>query len=312
MKLISELLHTQYPFIQGGMANIATGAFAAACSNAGGLGLIASGGWDAEKLRAEVRTCKSLTDQPFGLNLMLMNPDADNIAKMAVEEKIPVITTGAGNPGKYMEDWKAAGILVIPVVASVALARRLSGEGADAVVAEGCESGGHIGAVTTMALVPQVVDAVDVPVIAAGGIADGRGVAAALALGAAGCQIGTVLLASEECPIHDNYKKAVLKAKDRSTVVTGRASGAPVRVLRNQMTKAYLKEEQAGADLATLEKFTLGSLRKAVLDGDVKNGSLMSGQIAGLVDEIRPVAEIFDSLYTDAQSVISGLEHIFN
>ena len=312
MKLISELLHTQYPFIQGGMANIATGAFAAACSNAGGLGLIASGGWDAEKLRAEVRTCKSLTDQPFGLNLMLMNPDADNIAKMAGEEKIPVITTGAGNPGKYMEDWKAAGILVIPVVASVALARRLSGEGADAVVAEGCESGGHIGEVTTMALVPQVVDAVDVPVIAAGGIADGRGVAAALALGAAGCQIGTVLLASEECPIHDNYKKAVLKAKDRSTVVTGRASGAPVRVLRNQMTKAYLKEEQAGADLATLEKFTLGSLRKAVLDGDVKNGSLMSGQIAGLVDEIRPVAEIFDSLYTDAQSVISGLEHIFN
>ncbi|MSS19333.1 nitronate monooxygenase [Pseudoramibacter porci] len=312
MKLISELLHTQYPFIQGGMANIATGAFAAACSNAGGLGLIASGGWDAEKLRAEVRTCKSLTNQPFGLNLMLMNPDADNIAKMAVEEKIPVITTGAGNPGKYMEDWKAAGILVIPVVASVALARRLSGEGADAVVAEGCESGGHIGEVTTMALVPQVVDAVDVPVIAAGGIADGRGVAAALALGAAGCQIGTVLLASEECPIHDNYKKAVLKAKDRSTVVTGRASGAPVRVLRNQMTKAYLKEEQAGADLATLEKFTLGSLRKAVLDGDVKNGSLMSGQIAGLVDEIRPVAEIFDSLYTDAQSVISGLEHIFN
>ena len=311
MKLISELLHTQYPFVQGGMANIATGAFAAACSNAGGLGLIASGGWDAEKLRAEVKTCKSLTDKPFGLNLMLMNPDADNIAKMAVEEKIPVITTGAGNPGKYMEDWKAAGILVIPVVASVALARRLSGEGADAVVAEGCESGGHIGDVTTMALVPQVVDAVDVPVIAAGGIADGRGVAAALALGAAGCQIGTVLLASKECPIHENYKKAVLKAKDRSTVVTGRSSGAPVRVLRNQMTKAYLKEEQAGADLATLEKFTLGSLRKAVLDGDTKNGSLMSGQIAGLVDEIRPVADIFKDLYTGAQSVISGLQDVF-
>ena len=311
MKLISELLHTQYPFVQGGMANIATGAFAAACSNAGGLGLIASGGWDAEKLRAEVKTCKSLTDKPFGLNLMLMNPDADNIAKMAVEEKIPVITTGAGNPGKYMEAWKAAGILVIPVVASVALARRLSGEGADAVVAEGCESGGHIGDVTTMALVPQVVDAVDVPVIAAGGIADGRGVAAALALGAAGCQIGTVLLASEECPIHENYKKAVLKAKDRSTVVTGRSSGAPVRVLRNQMTKAYLKEEQAGADLATLEKFTLGSLRKAVLDGDTKNGSLMSGQIAGLVDEIRPVADIFKDLYTGAQSAISGLQDVF-
>ena len=311
MKLISELLHTQYPFVQGGMANIATGAFAAACSNAGGLGLIASGGWDAEKLRAEVKTCKSLTDKPFGLNLMLMNPDADNIAKMAVEEKIPVITTGAGNPGKYMEAWKAAGILVIPVVASVALARRLSGEGADAVVAEGCESGGHIGDVTTMALVPQVVDAVAVPVIAAGGIADGRGVAAALALGAAGCQIGTVLLASEECPIHENYKKAVLKAKDRSTVVTGRSSGAPVRVLRNQMTKAYLKEEQAGADLATLEKFTLGSLRKAVLDGDTKNGSLMSGQIAGLVDEIRPVADIFKDLSTGAQSVISGLQDVF-
>lgn len=310
MKLISELLHTQYPFIQGGMANIATGTFAAACSNAGGLGLIASGGWDAEKLRAEVRTCKSLTDKPFGLNLMLMNPDADNIAKMAVEEGVPVITTGAGNPGKYMDSWKAAGIVVIPVIASVALARRLSGEGADAVVAEGSESGGHIGDVSTMALIPQVVDAVDVPVVAAGGIADGRGVAAALALGAAGCQIGTVLLASEECPIHDNYKKAVLKAKDRSTVVTGRSTGAPVRVLRNQMTKAYLKEEQAGATLEELEKFTLGSLRRAVLDGDTKNGSLMSGEIAGLVREIRPVADIFADLYTGAQATLAALQNI--
>lgn len=308
MKLINERLHIQYPFFQGGMANIATGAFAAACSNAGALGLIASGGWDAEKLRAEVRTCKSLTDKPFGLNLMLMNPDADNIAKMAIEEKVPVITTGAGNPGKYMDDWKAAGITVIPVIASVALARRLSGEGADAVVAEGCESGGHIGEITTMALVPQVVDAVDVPVIAAGGIADGRGVAAALALGASGCQVGTVLLASEECPIHENYKKAVVKAKDRSTAVTGRSVNAPVRVLRNQMTKAYLKAEQEGADLMTLEKFTLGSLRKAVIDGDTKNGSLMAGEISGLVHEIRPVAEIFADLYSGAQSVIADLQ----
>ncbi|WP_455129295.1 nitronate monooxygenase [Pseudoramibacter alactolyticus] len=308
MERINTLLHTRYPFIQGGMANIATGRFAAASSNAGGLGLIASGGLDAKTIRKEVRECRSLTDNPFGLNLMLMNPDADNIARMAIEEKIPVITTGAGNPGKYMADWKAAGILVVPVVASATLARRLVAEGADAVVAEGTESGGHVGDITTMALVPQVADAVDVPVIAAGGIADGRGVAAAYALGAAGIQLGTVLLASEECPIHEHYKQAVLKAKDRSTVVTGRSSGAPVRVLKNQMTKAYLKEEAAGADLIALEKFTLGSLRRAVQDGDVKNGSLMAGQIAGLVHEIRPLADIFESLERESRDVIARLQ----
>lgn len=307
MTLINTLLHTKYPFIQGGMANIATGKFAAASSNAGGLGLIASGGWDAERLAKEIADCRAATDKPFGMNLMLMNPDADNIAQLIVDEHVPVVTTGAGNPGKYMDMWKAAGTTVIPVVASSALAKRLAGEGADAVVAEGEESGGHIGDISTMALVPQVVDAVDVPVIAAGGIADGRGVAAAYALGASGVQIGTVLLASEECPIHENYKKAVLKAKDRSTVVTGRSSGAPVRVLKNQMTRAYLKEEAAGASLEELEKFTLGSLRKAVLDGDTKNGSLMSGQIAGLVHDIRPIADIFADLDKQSREVIANL-----
>lgn len=308
MKKINELLHTQYPFIQGGMANIATGEFAAASSNAGSLGLIASGGMDAEAIRAEVRQCRSLTDKPFGVNIMLMNPDADAIARMVIEEKIPVVTTGAGNPGKYMAAWKEAGIIVIPVVSSAILAKRLAETGADALVAEGTESGGHVGDITTMALVPQVVDAVDIPVIAAGGIADGRGVAAAYALGASGIQLGTVLLASNECPIHANYKQAILKARDRSTVVTGKSVGAPVRIIKNRMAKAYLQKEAAGADRMELEKFTLGSLRKAVQEGDTDNGSLMAGQISGLVHEIRPLAEIFRSLDAEAREVIMKLE----
>jgi len=308
MKKINELLHTQYPFIQGGMANIATGEFAAASSNAGALGLIASGGMDAEAIRAEVRQCRALTDKPFGVNIMLMNPDADAIARMVIEEKIPVVTTGAGNPGKYMAAWKEAGIIVIPVVSSAILAKRLAETGADALVAEGTESGGHVGDITTMALVPQVVDAVDIPVIAAGGIADGRGVAAAYALGASGIQLGTVLLASDECPIHPNYKQAILKARDRSTVVTGKSVGAPVRIIKNRMAKAYLQKEAAGADRMELEKFTLGSLRKAVQEGDTDNGSLMAGQISGLVHEIRPLAEIFRSLDAEAREVIMKLE----
>jgi len=308
MKKINELLHTQYPFIQGGMANIATGEFAAASSNAGALGLIASGGMDAEAIRAEVRQCRALTDKPFGVNIMLMNPDADAIARMVIEEKIPVVTTGAGNPGKYMAAWKEAGIIVIPVVSSAILAKRLAETGADALVAEGTESGGHVGDITTMALVPQVVDAVDIPVIAAGGIADGRGVAAAYALGASGIQLGTVLLASDECPIHPNYKQAILKARDRSTVVTGKSVGAPVRIIKNRMAKAYLQKEAAGADRMELEKFTLGSLRKAVQEGDTDNGSLMAGQISGLVHEIRPLADIFRSLDAEAREVIMKLE----
>lgn len=308
MKKINELLHTQYPFIQGGMANIATGEFAAASSNAGALGLIASGGMDAEAIRAEVRQCRALTDKPFGVNIMLMNPDADAIARMVIEEKIPVVTTGAGNPGKYMAAWKEAGIIVIPVVSSAILAKRLAETGADALVAEGTESGGHVGDITTMALVPQVVDAVDIPVIAAGGIADGRGVAAAYALGASGIQLGTVLLASDECPIHPNYKQAILKARDRSTVVTGKSVGAPVRIIKNRMAKAYLQKEAAGADRMELEKFTLGSLRKAVQEGDTDNGSLMAGQISGLVKEIRPLADIFRFLDAEAREVIMKLE----
>lgn len=301
------MLNIKYPIIQGGMANIATGEFAAAVSNAGGLGLIASGGFDAERIREEIKKCREKTDKPFGVNLMLMNPDVDNIAKMLVEEKVAVITTGAGSPEKYVADWKAVGSKVIPVVASVALAKRMERMGVDAIIAEGGESGGHVGEMTTMALVPMVVDAVNIPVIAAGGIADGRGLVAALALGAVGIQIGTVLLASEECPIHENYKLAVVKAKDNQTAVTGRSAGAPVRVIKNNMTREYLKMESQNVSRDELEKLTLGSLRKAVLDGDTKYGSLMAGQICGLVKEIRPVADILDEIYEDAKKELSQL-----
>lgn len=306
MKL-NEMLNIKYPIIQGGMANIATGEFAAAVSNAGGLGLIASGGFDAERIREEIKKCREKTDKPFGVNLMLMNPDVDNIAKMLVEEKVAVITTGAGSPEKYVADWKAVGSKVIPVVASVALAKRMERMGVDAIIAEGGESGGHVGEMTTMALVPMVVDAVNIPVIAAGGIADGRGLVAALALGAIGIQIGTVLLASEECPIHENYKLAVVKAKDNQTAVTGRSAGAPVRVIKNNMTREYLKMESQNVSRDELEKLTLGSLRKAVLDGDTKYGSLMAGQICGLVKEVRPVADILDEIYEDAKKELSQL-----
>lgn len=296
MKLLNEILGTKYPFIQGGMANIATGEFAAACSNAGALGLIGAGGMNTESLRENIRRCKELTDRPFGVNIMLMHPQADEFAKIVVEEGVPILTTGAGNPGKYMAEWKAAGIKVIPVVAAAVLARHLEKIGADAVIAEGGESGGHVGDAATMALVPQVCDAVSIPVIAAGGIADGRGVAAALALGACGVQVGTCLLASEECPIHENYKAAILKAKDSDTIVTGRIAGTPVRVLKNQMSRDYVRQEKAGADKMELEQFTLGSLRRAVFEGDTKTGSLMAGQAAGMVHEIRPVADIFKDL----------------
>lgn len=296
MKLLNEILGTRYPIIQGGMANIATGEFAAACSNAGALGLIGSGGMNADSLRDNIRRAKQLTDKPFGVNIMLMHPQTDEFAKIVVEEGVRFVTTGAGNPGKYMESWKTAGITVMPVVAASVLAKHLVKCGADALIAEGTESGGHVGEMATMALIPQVVDAVDVPVIAAGGIADGRQLAAAFALGACGAQIGTCLLVSEECPIHSNYKAALLKAKDSDTIVTGRIGGTPVRVLKNRMSREYVRQEKAGADKMELEKYTLGSLRRAVFDGDTETGSLMAGQVAGMLKGVRPVAEILDEL----------------
>lgn len=296
MKLLNEILGTRYPIIQGGMANIATGEFAAACSNAGALGLIGSGGMNADSLRDNIRRAKQLTDKPFGVNIMLMHPQADEFAKIVVEEGVRFVTTGAGNPGKYMESWKTAGITVMPVVAASVLAKHLVKCGADVLIAEGTESGGHVGEMATMVLVPQVVDAVDVPVVAAGGIADGRQLAAAFALGACGAQIGTCLLVSEECPIHPNYKAALLKAKDSDTIVTGRIGGTPVRVLKNRMSREYVRQEKAGADKMALEKYTLGSLRRAVFDGDTETGSLMAGQVAGMLKGVRPVAEILDEL----------------
>ena len=303
MKKLNEILGTEFPFIQGGMANIATGAFAAAVSNAGAMGLVGSGGMDAEALRREIRTAKDNTDKPFGVNLMLMNPHIDDLAKVVVEEGVRFVTTGAGNPGKYVPAWKDAGIKVFPVVAAPILAKRLAGQGVDGVIAEGTESGGHVGEMTTMALVPQVVDAVSVPVVAAGGIADGRQLTAAFALGACGVQVGTCLLASEECPIHENYKQAVLKAGANDTVVTGRTTGAPVRVLKNKMSQEYLRLEKNSPPLEELEKLTLGSLRRAVFDGDLDTGSFMAGQVAGMVHEIKPLRKIFEELMAGYEAV---------
>lgn len=304
---INELLGIKYPLIQGGMANIATGEFAAAVSNAGGLGLIATGGVSAEELRRQIRICKEKTKEKFGVNLMLMHPQAEEIADILIEEEVKIVTTGAGNPAKYMKKWKEAGIFIMPVVANVALAKLMEREGADAIIAEGTESGGHVGEMTTMALVPQVVKAVSLPIIAAGGIASGAQLAAAFALGALGAQIGTCLLVSQECPIHEGYKQAVLKAKDSDTIVTGRITGTPVRVLKNQMAREYVKREKQGADKMELEEFTLGSLRKAVYEGDTKRGSLMAGQVAGQLEEIRPLSVILDNLMKEYQEVIKAV-----
>lgn len=297
MKNIGELLKIKYPIIQGGMANIANHQLASAVSNAGGLGLIASGGDNAEKVRQEIRLCKSLTDKPFGVNIMLINPHSADIAQMVIEEGVRVVTTGAGNPGTFITAWKDAGITVIPVMPSVAFAVRMERAGADAIIVEGTEAGGHIGELTTMALVPQVADAVSIPVIAAGGIADYRQVLAAFALGAKGIQAGTIFLASEECPIHQNYKQAIVDAKDTATVVTGRQTGAPVRVIKNKMAKEYIMLAKKGVSLDELEEMTLGSLRRAVRDGDLETGSFMAGQVAGMIKEVRPVREIIESLF---------------
>ena len=305
---INELLGTEFPIIQGGMANIATGAFAAAVSNAGALGLIGSGGMDAETLRKEIRIAKAATDKPFGVNLMLMNPHIDELAKVVVEEGVKVVTTGAGNPGKYVPAWKEAGIKVFPVVAAPILAKRLERYEVDGFIAEGTESGGHVGEMTTMALVPQVVDAVSAPVIAAGGIADGRQMAAAYALGACGVQVGTCLLVSEECPIHPNYKQALIKAGANDTVVTGRTTGAPVRVLKNKMARQYLEMEKENMPLAEREKLTLGSLRRAVFDGDLDTGSFMSGQVAGMLHEVKPLRKIFEEMMAGCEATLKGLE----
>lgn len=300
---VNELLGTKYPIIQGGMAWVAEHHLAAAVSEAGGLGIIGAGGAPAEFVREQIKKAKEITDKPFGVNIMLMNPEADAIAQVIVDEGVRVVTTGAGNPAKYMEMWKAAGVKVIPVIASVAMAKMMERGGADAVVAEGMESGGHIGSTTTMALVPQVVDAVSIPVIAAGGIADGRGIAAALMLGAEGVQMGTRFVVAKESIVHGNYKERVIKARDIDSEVTGMSTGHPIRVLRNQMSRQYLKLEKEGADFEELERLTLGSLRKAVMEGDVVGGSIMAGQIAGLVKKEQACQEIIDELVSETEAL---------
>ncbi len=301
---ITELLGMEYPVIQGGMAWVAEYRLAAAVSEAGGLGLIGAGGAPAEFVREQIRKAKELTDKPFGVNIMLMNPEADAIAQVIVEEGVKVVTTGAGNPGKYMKMWKEAGVKVIPVVASVAMAKMMERAGADAIVAEGTEAGGHIGSTTTFALVPQVVDAVNIPVIAAGGIADGRGFAAAMMLGAEGVQMGTRFLVAKECTIHDNYKQKVLAAKDIDSEVTGMSHGHPVRQLRNPMTREYLKLEKSGATFEELEHLTLGALRKSVVEGDVVGGTLMAGQIAGLVNKEQTCREMIEEIMSEAEGLL--------
>lgn len=302
---ITELLGIEYPIIQGGMAWVAEYHLAAAVSEAGGLGIIGAASAPAEVVREQVRKVKELTDKPFGVNVMLLNPNADDVAKIVVEEGVKVVTTGAGNPAKYMDMWKEAGVKVIPVVASVALAKMMERCGADAVVAEGTESGGHIGSSTTMTLVPQVVDAVNIPVIAAGGIADGRGFAASMMLGAEGVQMGTRFVVAKESIVHDNYKQKVIKAKDIDSEVTGLSTGHPVRQIRNNMTREYLKLEKEGAPFEELELLTLGALRKAVMDGDVVNGTLMAGQIAGLVKKEQTCAEMIQEIMAEAKALLS-------
>ena len=301
---VTELLGIEKPIIQGGMAWVAESHLAAAVSEAGGFGIIGAANAPADVVRNYIREAKQMTDKPFGVNIMLMSPYADEIAQVVVEEGVAAVTTGSGNPEKYMEQWKPAGIKVIPVVASVALARRMERCGADAVVAEGTESGGHIGQATTMTLVPQVVDAVEIPVIAAGGIGDGRGFAAAIMLGAEAVQMGTRFCVSNECTVHEKYKERILKAKDIDSEVTGRSHGHPVRGLRNKMTREYLKLEANGASFEELENLTLGGLRRAVVDGDTDNGSVLAGQIAGMINKRQSCREIIDEVMDQAETLL--------
>ncbi len=301
MNRICELLGIEYPIIQGGMAWVATAELAAAVSNAGGLGVIAAGGAPADVVREQIKKARTLTDKPFGVNVMLMSPFSDEVMEVVIEEKPAVVATGAGNPGKYIERLKEAGIKIMPVIASVAMAKRMEKAGADAVIAEGTEAGGHIGELTTMVLTPQVVDAVSIPVVSAGGYADSRGTKAAFALGADGIQVGTRFICSTECIAHENYKNAVLKAKDRDAVVTGRSTGAPVRALKNKLTKEYQRLEKEGASAEEIEELGVGGLRRAFQDGDIENGSLMAGQSAAMVHEIQPCSEIVKDYFKDVE-----------
>ncbi|MCB6615855.1 enoyl-[acyl-carrier-protein] reductase FabK [Ruminococcus sp. 210702-SL.1.03] len=303
---ITELLGIKYPIFQGGMAWIAESTLAAAVSNAGGLGIIAGGSAPIDYLREQIRRCKSLTDKPFGVNIMLMSPNAEELAQLVIEEGVPVVTTGAGNPGKFMAAWKEAGVKVIPVVPSVALAKRMERSGADAVIAEGTESGGHIGENTTMCLVPQVVDAVEIPVLAAGGIADGRGIAASFMLGAEGVQVGTRFLAADECQVNPVYKELVVKAKDTDSVVTGRYTGHPCRNVKTKFSKMLANGEKDGSlTPEQFEEVTLGSLRKAVQDGNLDEGSFLCGAIAGMVKEVKPCKDIIEEMFGEAEALLS-------
>lgn len=302
---LCDLLDIEYPIIQGGMAWVATGELASAVSQTGGLGIIGAGNAPAEVVREEIRKVKEVTDNPFGVNVMLLSPHVDEVVEVVVEEEVPVVTTGAGNPAKYLDDFKSVGAKVIPVVPSVALARRMARYGVDAVIAEGNEAGGHIGRLNTMALVPQIVDAIDLPVIAAGGIADGRGFTAALTLGAKGVQMGTRFVCTEECIAHDDYKEAIINARDRDAVVTGRSTGHPVRNLKNKLTRQIQKLEDEDADKERIEELGIGRLKQAVIDGDVEEGSVMAGQVAGMIAEIKPAAEIIDGIIEESKDILA-------
>lgn len=308
---VCKILNIEYPIFQGGMAWVATGELAAAVSSAGGLGIIGAGNAPAEIIKEEIAKVKDKTDKPFGVNIMLLSPFADDIVDLVIEERVPVVTTGAGNPGKYIDRLKEAGTKIFPVVPSVALARRMERLGVDGLIAEGNEAGGHIGELTTMTLIPQIVDEVNIPVIAAGGIADGRGLAAVLTLGAKGVQIGTRFVCAEECTAHENYKNAIIKAKDRDAVVTGRSTGHPVRNLKNSLTRKLDKLEREGASKEKIEELGTGRLRIAVKDGDIDEGSVMSGQIAGLVKDIKPAQEIIDTIIVEAEEVFNNIYNDF-
>jgi len=304
---ICELCGIEYPIFQGGMAWVSDAYLASSVSNAGGLGIIAAGHLTPDEVRKQIHLCREMTEKPFGVNVMLLSPYADDIMKVILEERVPIITTGAGNPGKYIPALKDKGIKVIPVVASVALAKRMESAGVDAIIGEGMESGGHIGTISTMPLIPQLVDAVSIPVIAAGGIADARGFVAALALGASGVQMGTIFAASKECRVHPNWKKAYFKAKDRDTVVTGRPTGHPVRIIRNKLAREFEKLEKRCADVEEFEELGKGALRRAALEGDVDNGSVMAGQVVGMIKEERSVKEIIEDIITNAERLLKDL-----